>query len=90
MGHVRRFLLRCSTVLRASRAERELAREIQAHLQLLEDRHVALRQEHSARELAGGDQTVEGLGDVRDQLGLRCLGGGGRGAEEARQGEQMD
>jgi hypothetical protein len=38
MSRLRRFLLRCYNLLRPTRAERELAREVDAHLTLLEQR----------------------------------------------------
>src|SRR3954471_21245956 len=38
---VRRTVLRLLSSFRSSRAERELAREIRSHLQLLEDQHIA-------------------------------------------------
>ena len=41
MAPVRRFLLRLASFFRSGRAEAELAREINAHLQLLEDEFLA-------------------------------------------------
>jgi len=41
MAVVRRFLLRVLSLFRSTRAEHELAREIQAHLRLLEDQFLA-------------------------------------------------
>jgi hypothetical protein len=56
MGHVRRFLLRCVSVVRSGRAEADLAREMTAHLRLLEDQFIAQgmtpdEPRHAARRL---------------------------------------
>jgi putative ABC transport system permease protein len=71
MIQIRRFLARLLTTIRWRRAETELAREINAHLQLLEDEHVAkgLSREDArlaARRAFGGvEQTREHHRDAR-------------------------
>src|SRR4051794_2299700 len=63
---MRRFLLRLLTLLRHDRADRELAREIAAHLQLLEDdlqRHgMAVDEAHRAARIAIGG--IEGTREL--------------------------
>ncbi len=78
MANVRRFLGRLVTLFRPSRAESDLSREINAHLQLLEDRHVAegmSRDEarYAARRTFGGvEQAKE---HQRDARSFRWLAG---------------
>jgi len=68
---IRRFLLRILSVFRSTRAEAELAREIAAHLQLLEDQFVAQGMSaddarYAARRTFGGvEQAKERQRDVR-------------------------
>jgi putative ABC transport system permease protein len=74
---MRRFLLRLLTFLRSHRAEAELAREIDAHLQLLEDSFVAegLSAEEArdaARRRFGGDVEQTKLRQ-RDARSFRLL-----------------
>ena len=76
MTEIRRFLARLLTTIHLRRAETELAREINAHLRLLEDEHVAkgLSREDArlaARRAFGGvEQTKE---HHRDARGFRWL-----------------
>lgn len=76
MTEIRRFLARLLTAIRSRRAEIELTREINAHLRLLEDDHVAkgLSREDArlaARRAFGGvEQTKE---HHRDARGFRWL-----------------
>jgi predicted permease len=76
MTEIRRFLARLLTTIHSRRAETELAREIHAHLQLLEDEHVArgLSREEARlaalREFGGVEQTNE---HQRDARGFRLL-----------------
>jgi putative ABC transport system permease protein len=78
MAQVRRFLRRLVTLFRSSRAESDLSREINAHLQLLEDTHVAegmSRDEarYAARRAFGGvEQAKE---HQRDARSFRWLAG---------------
>ena len=78
MAKVRRFLRRVVTLFRPSRAESDLSREINAHLQLLEDKHVAegmSRDEarYAARRTFGGvEQAKE---QQRDARSFRWLAG---------------
>ncbi len=78
MANVRRFLRRLVTLFRPSRAESDLSREINAHLQLLEDKHVAegmSRDEarYAARRAFGGvEQAKE---QQRDARSFRWLAG---------------
>ncbi|HYN06260.1 MAG TPA: ABC transporter permease [Vicinamibacterales bacterium] len=78
MTQARRFLRRLVTLFRSSRAESELSREINAHLQLLEDKHVAQgmsRDEarYAARRAFGGvEQAKE---QQRDARSFRWLAG---------------
>lgn len=71
MSHVRRSLLRLLSFFRSDRAEAELAREIQAHLQMLEDGFVAQgmnaeNARRAARRAFGGvEQTKERQRDAR-------------------------
>ena len=73
---IRRFILRLLSVLRVTRAEQELAREITAHLQLLEDEFVAKGMSRpdarlAARRAFGGvEQAKE---HQRDARGFRWL-----------------
>ena len=68
---LRRFARRLASLFRSSRAEADLAREIQAHLQLIEDQHVAKgmsREEarFAARRAFGGvEQAKESQRDAR-------------------------
>ncbi len=78
MRQVRRFFQRIATLLRSGRAEHELAREIQAHLQLLEDQFVARgmsRDEarYAARRTFGGVEQVKEA--QRDARAFRWLAG---------------
>jgi hypothetical protein len=76
MTEIRRFLARLLTTIHSRRAETELAREINAHLRLLEDEHVAkgLSRDDArlaARRAFGGvEQTKE---HQRDARGFRWL-----------------
>jgi predicted permease len=76
MTEIRRFLARLLTTIHLRRAETELAREINAHLQLLEDEHVAKGMSRedarlAARRAFGGvEQTKE---HHRDARGFRWL-----------------
>jgi putative ABC transport system permease protein len=78
MSFIRRGIARFITVFRPSRAERELAREIGAHLQLLEDQFVARgmsREDarYAARRAFGGvEQAKE---HHRDARSYRWIGG---------------
>lgn len=68
---MRRFVLRLLSVFRSTRADRELAREIQSHLQLIEDQHVARGMSRedaryaALREFGGVDQAKERQRDER-------------------------
>ncbi len=78
MAQVRRFLRRLVTLFHPGRAESDLSREINAHLQLLEDTHVAegmSRDEarYAARRTFGGvEQAKE---QQRDARSFRWLAG---------------
>ena len=78
MSDLRRFARRVATLFRLSRAEQELAREIQAHLQLLEDQFVERgMSRHDARAAAkrafgGVEQAKE---HQRDARAFRWLAG---------------
>ena len=78
MTQARRFLRRLVTLFRPGRAESDLSREINAHLQLLEDKHVAegmSRDEarYAARRTFGGvEQAKE---QQRDARSFRWLAG---------------
>ena len=71
MGSLRRFLRRFVALFSASRAEADLAREMNAHLQLLEDQHVArgmsaTEARYAARRSFGGvEQAKEHQRDAR-------------------------
>ena len=71
MAAIRRFLLRLITLFRARSAEADLAREIQAHLQLLEDKFLAQGMSaedarYAVRRAFGGvDQAKERQRDAR-------------------------
>src|SRR5829696_904772 len=75
MPPVRRFMLRLLSHLRVNRAERELAREIDAHLSLLEDGFRAkgmtsVEARQAARRAFGGvEQAKE---HQRDARSFRC------------------
>jgi hypothetical protein len=61
---MRRTLFRLLSSFRASRAERELAREIRSHLQLLEDQYIAKgmsaeQARDAARRAFGGVEQVK-------------------------------
>jgi predicted permease len=77
---VRRLLLRLVSLFRSGRAEADLAREIDAHLQMLEDAFVAKgmsaeEAQYAARRAFGGvEQAKE---HQRDARGLRWLAGFG-------------
>jgi putative ABC transport system permease protein len=78
MASVRRFLLRLWSFLHADRAEMELAREIAAHLQLLEDKFIAQglgaeEARHAARRAFGGVEQVKE--HQRDTRSFRWLDG---------------
>jgi predicted permease len=68
---VRRFLLRVLTLFRSGRAEQELAREIEAHLRLLEDKFIARGMSATdaryaaRREFGGVEQIKEHQRDTR-------------------------
>ena len=51
--HIRRFVRRLVTLVRSGKAESDLAREMTAHLQLLEDQFVACRHERGGRAVRG-------------------------------------
>ena len=76
MTTIRRFVLRLLSFFRLSAAEAELSREISAHLQLLEDEHVAKGMSRddarlAARRAFGGvEQAKE---HHRDARGFRWL-----------------
>jgi putative ABC transport system permease protein len=78
MGPVRRFFLRCVALFRSGRAERDLAREIDAHLRLLEDQFVARGMSHTdaryaaKRAFGGVEQAKE---HHRDSRSFRWLAG---------------
>lgn len=76
MTEIRRFLTRLLTTVHSRRAETELAREINAHLQLIEDEHVAkgLSRDEArlaARRAFGGVEQVKE--QHRDSRGFRWL-----------------
>src|SRR5690349_20087042 len=76
VGVVRRFLLRLWSFVRLNRAEAELAREIQSHLQLLEDDYIAkgmTREDarFAARRSFGGVEQAKER--QRDARGFRWL-----------------
>src|SRR4051812_5714391 len=78
MTHLRRFLHRIVTLFRAGRAESELAREMTAHLQLLEDRFVAKGlgvedARYAARRAFGGAEQIKER--QRDARAFRWLAG---------------
>ena len=79
MAGLRRFLLRLVTFLRPTRAERELSREVAAHLRLLEEHYVrdgmtAVEARRAARRAFGGvDQMKEHSRDVRSFVWLEDL-----------------
>ena len=65
MGPVRRLFLRFIALFRSGRAERDRAREIEAHLRLLEDQFVAngmARAAHRPDDRAAGGMTSAGYG----------------------------
>ncbi len=75
---IRRLLLRLVSFFRSDRAEADLAREITAHLQLLEDRFVAQgmtaeEARYAARRAFGGREQVKEL--QRDERSFRWLTG---------------
>ena len=71
MSVIRRFLLRLTSVLRSDRAEDDLDREIQAHLQLLEDTFLARgmspadARDAARRAFGGVEQAKEHQRDTR-------------------------
>lgn len=71
MEGIRRFLVRIATSFRGNYAERDLARQVAAHLQLLEDKFLAQgmsldEARLSARRAFGGiDQAKESHRDAR-------------------------
>ena len=71
MSHVRRFFRRVAALVRFSTAESELAREIQAHLQLIEDQFVEKgmsrddARQAARRAFGGVEQTKEHQRDAR-------------------------
>lgn len=76
MTEIRRFLARLLTTIHSRRSETELAREINAHLQLIEDEHVAkgLSRDEArlaARRAFGGVEQVKE--QHRDTRGFRWL-----------------
>src|SRR5919112_2223570 len=76
MTEIRRFLARLLTTIHLRRAETELAREINAHLQLLEDEHVAKGMSRedarlAARRAFGGVEQTKA--HHRDARGFRWL-----------------
>ena len=76
MAGLRRFLLRLYTFLRPARAERELSREVAAHLRFLEEHYArsgmaADEARRAARHAFGGvDQTKEQSRAVRSFVWL--------------------
>jgi hypothetical protein len=78
MGSVRRLFLRFVSLFRSGRAERDLAREIEAHLRLLEDQFVAKGMSHAEaryaakRAFGGVEQAKE---HHRDSRSFRWLAG---------------
>ena len=74
---MRRTILRLLSSFRSSRAERELSREIRAHLQLLEDQYIAGGMDpeearYAARRAFGGvEQVKEHQREVRQRRGGR-------------------
>jgi predicted permease len=78
MAEVRRLLARVASLFRSSRAEAELAREMDAHLQLLEDQLIArgmsaTEARYAARRAFGGvEQAKE---HQRDERTVRWLAG---------------
>ena len=78
MKHLRRFVSRVLSLLRPGQAEADLAREIAAHLQLLEDQYVAQGLSRSsarsaARRAFGGVEQAKEL--QRDARSFRWLAG---------------
>ncbi|HEX6323351.1 MAG TPA: ABC transporter permease [Vicinamibacterales bacterium] len=78
MPHLRRALHRLATLFRFHKAERELAREVASHLQLLEDKHVerGMSREdarYAARREFGGVEQAKEL--HRDERSFRWLAG---------------
>ncbi len=79
MAGVRRFLLRLYTFLRPARAERELSREVAAHLRVLEEDYARSgmspdEARRAARRAFGGvDQVKERSRDVRSFVWLEDL-----------------
>jgi putative ABC transport system permease protein len=78
MTHLRRFIRRLVTFFRAGKAESDLAREINAHLQLLEDQFVGQgmsREDarYAARRTFGGVEQTKEL--QRDARSFRWLAG---------------
>ena len=76
--HVRRFFHRLAALFRSGRAESELAREINAHLQLAEDRFVEQGMtrddaRYAARRAFGGVEQAKEL--QRDERSFRWLAG---------------
>ena len=71
MVQIRRLVARCVSLFRSSRAEAELSREVNAHLQLLEDQYVArgmsaTEARYAARRAFGGvEQAKEHHRDAR-------------------------
>src|SRR3989442_8957063 len=86
MSRLKRFMRRLLSVLRPARAERELAREVAAHLSLLED-------EYERRGMAPGDARFaarRALGGIelakerhRDARSFRWLDDAGRDVQYA-------
>ena len=75
---MRRFFSRLATLFRSSRAESELSREINAHLQLLEDQFVAkgmsrVEARYAAKRAFGGVEQAKEL--QRDARSFRWLAG---------------
>jgi putative ABC transport system permease protein len=78
MSHVRRFLFRLAALFRVTRAEAELSREVDAHLQLLEDEFVAKgmargEARYAAKRAFGGVEQAKEL--HRDARAFRWLAG---------------
>src|SRR5512133_629465 len=78
MSHMRRFLRRLVTLFRPGKAESDLAREMAAHLQLLEDQFVAKGMStedarYAARRAFGGIEQAKEL--QRDARSFRWLAG---------------
>jgi hypothetical protein len=87
MSALRRLFFRLVTFFRASRADRELSREIRSHLQLLEDSYVSEGMPHedarlAARRAFGGVEQAKQR--QRDARSFRWLANRGSTSSSAR------